>query len=302
MSGPDRNGAAAVMGAGTMGVSLVRLLASHGWTVSVIDPSGEARARCGALVREALPDARVVLHETWPHEATADLVIEAVNEDMEVKRAVLREAEARVGREALILSNTSGIPIDDIASALAHPSRFLGAHFFNPADVIPAVEVVPGSATAPEATERARGILLALGKRPAVLRTSVPGFVSNRIQHAIIRECLSLIEKGVVTPEGLDDLVRFSIGVRMAINGPLRQRDLNGLGTHLAIARYLYPDLDRRTEPSAILAELVAAGHTGARAGRGFFEWDEASVDAQARDERETIARIVALVAPPTPG
>ena len=134
-----------------------------------------------------------------------------------------------------------------------------------------------------------------LGKRPAVLNTCVPGFVANRIQHAVMRECLSLLEKGVVEAEALDDIVQYSIGVRMALNGPLCQRDLNGLDTHLNIAHYLYADLEARQQPAALLEEYVAQGRLGAKAGRGFYQWsDETRAQHQAR-ERENLQRIIEI-------
>ena len=172
----------------------------------------------------------------------------------------------------------------------------MGAHFFNPADLIPAVEVIPGCLTSTDCVDQAVDWLRHLGKRPAVLKQSVPGFVVNRIQHALTRECMALLEQGVVDAEALDDIVRYSIGIRLAINGPLRQRDLNGLDTHLNISRYLYRDLENRTTPSPLLEELVTQGRLGRKSGQGFYEWPEGSGEISDRQERDLLERLLSLM------
>ncbi|PMR72093.1 3-hydroxyacyl-CoA dehydrogenase NAD-binding domain-containing protein [Billgrantia endophytica] len=288
---------AIVVGAGTMGTTLARLMATHGLSVTVIDTSQETLARCrDRLVHDPGAAARVAFASEWCPGRAVDVVVESVTENIAVKRQVIEQAEAHVDSDTLIMTNTSGLSIDEIGESMAHPERFVGAHFFNPADVIPAVEVVPGSPTHPAAVERACQLLRRLGKRPAVLSRCVPGFVANRIQHAIMRECLHLIEQGVVEPAALDDIVKYSIGIRMAINGPLRQRDLNGLDTHLNIARYLYDDLSSSRTPAKLLENHVAEGFLGAKAGRGFYEWSEAELAAQSRQEREQLTHILSLI------
>jgi len=287
---------AIVVGAGTMGTSLARLMASHDIAVTVIDTSDERLAACRRRLEngpERSGEIRFVA--SWERDTAVDAVIECVTEEIAVKQAVVAQAEAHVGAQTLIMTNTSGLAIDDIAQDLRRPERLVGAHFFNPADVIPAVEVVPGRHTEPDVIERVRELLLRLGKRPAVLNKTVPGFVANRIQHAIMRECLALLESGVVEAQALDDIVRYAIGIRMALNGPLRQRDLNGLDTHLHIARYLYADLDARQSPSSLLEEHVAQGRLGTKSGEGFYRWDAAAAEARSLRERELLEQIVTL-------
>lgn len=284
---------AAVVGAGTMGTTLAKLMATHGVKVTVVDTNPQVLEASRLSVGES---AAVICFTTDLEVAkSADFVIESVTEDVAIKRKVVAQIESEVADTCIIVTNTSGIPIDDIGSAMRVPQRFLGTHFFNPADIIPAVEVVPGSHTEAAVVEKVCGWLKRWGKRPAVLNTCVPGFVANRIQHAVMRECLSLLEKGVVEAEALDDIVQYSIGVRMALNGPLCQRDLNGLDTHLNIAHYLYADLEARQQPAALLEEYVAQGRLGAKAGQGFYQWsDEARTQHQAR-ERENLQRIIEI-------
>ncbi|MBE0400261.1 NAD-binding protein [Halomonas sp. FME1] len=284
---------AVVVGAGTMGTTLAKLMAAQGVHVVVVDTNPQvleaSRLSMGAGAADVCFTTQLEMNQT------PDFVIESVTENIAIKQKVVAQIEASVADTTIIMTNTSGIFIDDIGSSLRLPQRFLGTHFFNPADIVPTVEVVPGSHTEAAVVETACRWLKQLGKRPAVLNTCVPGFVANRIQHAIMRECLSLLEKGVVEAEALDDIVQYSIGVRMALNGPLCQRDLNGLDIHLNIARYLYPDLDSRDEPAALLEDYVAQGRLGAKAGRGFYRWSQESRAQHQTQERESLQRIIAI-------
>lgn len=286
-----------VIGAGTMGANLARLMLRNGMAVTVLDIDSSALARCRqALHSETGSGKQPRFVSDWAQVGACEVVVESVTEDLTLKQRVLKEAERHVGDATLILTNTSGLSIDELAEGLTHPARFMGAHFFNPADLIPSVEVVPGRSTSDACVERASEWLRQLGKRPAVLRHCVPGFVANRLQHALMRECLALLEQGVIDAEALDDLVRYSIGIRLAINGPLRQRDLNGLDTHLNIARYLYDDLENRTTPGPLLESLVEEGRLGRKSGRGFHEWPEGNAEAYDRHERMLLERLLAIL------
>lgn len=293
-----RNNRGVVIGAGTMGANLARLMLRSNMAVTVLDIDSDVLEQCRqALQLEPGGDKRMRFVSGWAQVGKCDVVVETVTEDLALKQRVLKEAERHIDDKTLILTNTSGLSIDELGEVLAHPARFMGAHFFNPADLIPAVEVIPGRLTSPDCVDQAVDWLRWLGKRPAVLKQSVPGFVANRIQHALMRECLYLLEQGVVDYEGLDDIVRYSIGIRLAINGPLRQRDLNGLDTHLNISRYLYRDLENRTTPAPLLEDLVAQGRLGRKSGRGFHDWPEGSGEAYDRQERALLERLLALMA-----
>ncbi|RUR54291.1 3-hydroxyacyl-CoA dehydrogenase NAD-binding domain-containing protein [Vreelandella populi] len=289
-----------IVGAGTMGVTLAKLMLAHRLPVRMIDNQATALEACRREIERAFSENLSAVGELdvqthWSQEGENSIIIESVTENLAIKRAVIADAEAHCAATTLIVTNTSGLSIDAIGLDMHHPERLAGAHFFNPADLIPAVEVIPGVATTEAAIRQTCTFLAGLGKRPAVLKQSVPGFVANRIQHAIMRECLSLLEKGVVDVEALDEIVQFSIGVRLALNGPLLQRDLNGLDTHLNIARYLYEDLEDTHTPSRLLEEHVAKGRLGAKAGRGFYQWDDGRIKRQERQTRDSLARIIAV-------
>lgn len=282
---------AVVVGAGTMGTTLAKLMAEQGVEVIVVDTNQSVLET--SRLSMGVNAARVCFTTEFKAEYQPNFVIESVTENTAIKQKVIAQIESNVPDTTIIMTNTSGILIDDIACNMRLPERFLGAHFFNPADIIPVVEVVPGSQTTDFCLETACRWLKQLGKRPVVLKTCVPGFVANRIQHAIMRECLSLLEKGVVDAQELDEIVQYSIGVRMALNGPLYQRDLNGLDTHLHIARYLYPDLDASDKPAKLLEDYVAQGRLGAKVGQGFYSWSEESRTQHQTQERKNLQCII---------
>jgi 3-hydroxybutyryl-CoA dehydrogenase len=270
-----------------MGLSIGRLFANHGWAVHAVDP--DPKARDG--FQRSLPGTTV--SGEISEAGQADLALECAPEDLPLKQKLFAALEPHVPETAPILSNTSGLALSDMATHMRRPERAVIAHFFNPGDVIPVVEVV----AAPDAPEglcdELMDILRALGKRPVRLATAPPGFVANRIQHAIMRECLHLVDEGVADPAAIDEIVQWSIGLRMALAGPFRQRDVNGLGTHLSIATYLYPDLCDRHTPSPTLTEIVGRGHLGRRSGKGFYDWPgpEAATDEAALNRIIKIAR-----------
>lgn len=291
-------GQVVIVGAGTMGTTLAKLVSSKQWPVRVIDTNQAVLERCrtqltAALSPQVIADHHVDFQSQWVADESVTIVIESVTENLEIKQLVLAQAEAHCGKDTLIVTNTSGLSIDEIGQKMQYPERLAGAHFFNPADLIPTVEVVSGTATLESTVERTCQFLTQLGKRPAVIHKAVPGFVANRIQHAIMRECLSLLEKGVVNIEALDDIVQFSIGVRLALNGPLLQRDLNGLDTHLNIARYLYSDLEDTHSPSALLESYVEKGWLGAKAGKGFYAWSDEKVAQRSANEGKRLSQII---------
>lgn len=267
---------AAVIGAGIMGTRICRHFLQAGYRVALADRSREALEKARDFLE--CPDAPV--HFTTHLDALGDdwrdveAVFEAVPEKLELKHQVLRDLEDFFTSETIIASNTSGLPTADLTRGMSFPGRFLIAHFFNPADLIPAVEVVPGAQTREDAVDRMVRLLEASGKKVARLNADVPGFIANRLQHAMLRECFHLIDSGVADAATIDLVTRYSIGVRLALIGPLLQRDLNGLDTHLNIASYLYPDLDARQTPADSLTARVEAGDLGRKTGQGFYFWD----------------------------
>jgi 3-hydroxybutyryl-CoA dehydrogenase len=207
-----------------------------------------------------------------------------VPEDLTLKHAVLGAAEQAADPAAVLATNTSSLPLDALAGALARPQRFLGLHWFNPAHLIPLVEVVPAADTDAAVVADAVETLTAAGWRPRVLQRAVPGYLANRLQYALIREALALLEAGVADAEAIDAALTDCLGPRWAVIGPLRSTDLAGVDTAVAVARQLFPSLSAAREvPEALLA-LQRAGRLGARTGEGFHRYDDPEAAARERD------------------
>lgn len=275
---------AGVVGGGRMGAGIAHALLLSGATVTVVERDEEAAAaataRIVALLRrsaergvEAPPEAGSAFMATTDAAALAacELVVEAVPEDRALKREALRRIEASVAPDAVIATNTSSIPVDDLAAGLAHPERFLGLHFFNPVPSSLLVEVVVGSATGAGLVERARAWVAALGKTPVVVRDA-PGFASSRLGVLLGLEAIRMLEEGVASAGDID--AAMELGYRHPL-GPLRTTDLVGLDVRLAIAEELERALGARFAPPALLRSMVADGRLGRKSGRGFYEWSE---------------------------
>ena len=156
------------------------------------------------------------------------------------------------------------------------------------------VEVVRNDATSEDTVARVMATLRLGGKRPVLVRQDIPGFIANRIQHALAREAISLLEKGVASAEDIDEVVKWSLGIRLALSGPLEQRDMNGIDVHYAIASYLYKDLENRTEPSDLLKSKVENGQLGAKSGQGFYTWSAERRERVLREKSATLGELAA--------
>lgn len=290
----------AVIGAGLMGHGIALTFARAGHEVAVTDPVPEARAALPARVRESLALlgaeeaeaeavlARVAVAPTIPEAvAGAGLVVEAAPEKLALKRAVFAEVEAHAPEACILASNTSVMPITEIMGGLRHRERALGTHWWNPPHLIPLVEVIRTAWTSEAAMAAATALLLAAGKTPVRVERDVPGFIGNRLQHALWREAISLVERGVCDAEGVDRVVKASFGRRLAVLGPLENADLVGTDLTLDIHETVLADLDARPGPSPYLRELVATGRLGMKAGEGFRRWTA----EEARAARERVAR-----------
>ncbi len=294
----------AVIGAGSMGSGIAALFASQGLPVVLVDPVDGALERARAIIERQLqvyaPQdapaslARISMRAELAAAADCDLVIEAVPENLALKRKLFAELDGLCKPEAVFATNTSGLSINAIAEAVTRRDRFVGTHFFTPADVIPLVEVVCGDQTTDASVELVMAVLKAAGKRPVRVNQDIPGFIANRIQHALAREAISLLEKGVASAEDIDEVVKWSLGIRLALSGPLEQRDMNGIDVHHAIASYLYADLENRQTPSDLLTQKVESGAIGAKAGQGFYTWEPERRERVLREKSAALAGLVA--------
>src|SRR6185295_18601597 len=204
-----------------------------------------------------------------------ELVVEAATEDLPLKHKLFGELERLARPEIPLTSNTSTFPIGEIGKHLKTRSRVAGLHFFMPAHLVPLVEVISAESTDPAIAQRLMQLMRDLGKAPIHVGKDVPGFVANRLQHALMREALNLVADGVTTPEGIDTAVRYGFGFRFIACGPVLQKEMSGWDTNCLVASALYPHLYKNEGPPKLLQELVAKGHIGMKTKRGFWEWDD---------------------------
>ena len=213
----------------------------------------------------------------------ADFVFEAGPENLELKRRLFEEVEQAAPAHALLASNTSVIPITQIMAGLERQGRTLGTHWWNPPYLVPLVEVIQTEHTDPSAVETMTDLLRAVGKTPVTVRKDVPGFIGNRLQHAMWREAIALVERGVCDAETVDTVVKSSFGMRLAVLGPLENADLVGTDLTLAVHEHVLPDLDRTPGPLPYLKSLVEGGRLGMKNGRRVPELDRRAAGGSAR-------------------
>ncbi len=280
---------AAVIGAGTMGPGMAAVLARAGSQVRLYDVSDEvldrARGACelasqvlDRMEAASIPGGSVAFESGLPAAlAGAGLVLETIPEQLELKRQVIAEMEGYLEPDAIIATNTSGIGISSIASALKHPARFVGMHWSNPPHLVPMIEVVPGEQTAAGTTAKIVEIIRGFGYE-AITEKEVPGFVENRILYAILRECLSLVERGIVSEADLDTCVKWGIGYKLAVIGPMRLLDMAGLDIYSSVASYLNPDLSASTGVPEMITERTRAGQLGMKTLGGIYPYTQEQV------------------------
>ncbi|HEY2317306.1 MAG TPA: 3-hydroxyacyl-CoA dehydrogenase NAD-binding domain-containing protein [Solirubrobacteraceae bacterium] len=280
----------AVVGSGVMGAAIALVLARGGSPVALYDPVPEAltaaleRIRHGAGLLGGDPEAPLARVRTTTHlaDAVADaqLVIEAGPEVPAVKQGIFASVSELAPPDAVLASNTSAIPIREIAARARGRERVLGTHFWNPPHLVPLVEVVQSDATDPRHIEWTMALLARCDLEPVHVKADVPGFVGNRLQHALKREAIALVAAGVCDAETLDTVVKEGFGARLGAIGPLEQADLGGLNLTLQIHEVVMPALDNTPEPHPLLRHKVARGELGARTGRGFREWQPGEAEA----------------------
>lgn len=280
-------GTVAVVGGGTMGAGIVQQFLTAGARVVLVEASGEAgaagRERVAAGLGKALDRGKIeggpqdyltaltVVDAVEQIPAGAGLVVEAVPERPELKVAVLTAAEAAVGEDAVLASNTSSLSVTDLAAVLKRPARFLGTHFFNPVPASKLVEIVTAPETDPVVLESVRGWVGALGKTEIVVRDA-PGFATSRLGVALGLEAIRMVEEGVASPADID--TAMELGYRHPM-GPLALTDLVGLDVRMAIAEHLAGQLGDRFAPPELLRRKVAEGELGRKSGQGFHDWNE---------------------------
>ena len=305
--------AVAVLGAGTMGHSIAIALLQRMIPVSLVDVSGpaldSARKTISNYLEKRFKDGKLTVQESTDIYQCLDtfkeidrgvegvnLVIEAVPEIPNLKMQLFERLDRICPPEVVLATNTSGIPITSIAETTSHKERVIGTHFYMPAHLIPLVEVIKSKYTGEEAAGITVEFLRAVGKKPVLVNKDIPGFIGNRLQHAIAREAISLVQNGIASVHDVDTVARYTLGLRFPHTGPLEQRDLNGLDIHLAITEYLYSALENSTEPLAILKEKVAQGMLGVKSGRGFYNWEDCNKEELMDRKYELLVKVLELV------
>jgi 3-hydroxybutyryl-CoA dehydrogenase len=277
-----------VVGAGLMGHGIAQNFALAGHDVIITDQAkaslDSARSRILVNLKYLGDDAGAVERVTPVADLgeavkNADYVVEAVLEDLPLKQKIFGEIEKHVRPDTVLASNTSVIPITDIMKGLQRRERALGTHWWNPPYMIPLVEVIQTQWTSPQVVEWTMALHRDAGKKPAHVKKDVPGFIGNRLQHALWREAVNLVEQGICDARTVDDVVKASFGRRSAVLGPLENADLVGTDLAIAIHNLLFPHIDNRTTASPYLEKLVKDGKLGFKSGEGFRTW---SADEQA--------------------
>jgi 3-hydroxyacyl-CoA dehydrogenase len=294
---------AAIIGTGTMGPGMGAVLARAGIQTALYDVSAEALERAkggvefanGALERldaASAPGGGITFESDLATAlAGVDIVIEAAPEKLELKQELFAEFEKACGTDTILASNTSGIPITKIAADLANPERVIGMHWSNPPHMIPMIEVIPGEKTSQATVDATVALVQDFGYH-AVVEREVPGFVENRILYAILRECLDLVDRGIIDPAGLDTNVRWGIGYKLAVIGPMELLDMAGLDIYKAVGSYLNSDLSTSGEVSSTILDLIEKGRLGMKTGGGLYDYTPEQID-ELRAKR--VAKLIAV-------
>lgn len=287
-----------VIGCGLMGCDIAAIFLCRGWSVRAVERNAKnwerARDRVALSVSQIDTSANIanlslvttIEELEW---GGVELVIEAVPEKMDIKRQLFTALDRLVPENIPLATNTSGLRITEISAGLPTRHRMGGLHFFLPAHIVPAVEVVAGESTDTATMDRMFDIMTSVGRVPIRVARDVPGFLANRLQHALMREAYAILDEGLATPEDVDTAVRYGFGFRYIAAGPILQKDLAGLDTSYAAGVSIYPYLNNGTKPGRSIEALVEAGKFGTKTGSGFWDW----TPVQAKEQREKYEQVL---------
>lgn len=299
-----------VVGAGLMGHGISQVFALKGFPVTLMDLNDD-------LLKSAIKNIRSNLSVMADHNIVtrhdiekiisriktttdislaasgADFIVEAVSEKLDLKQNLFRKLDSLCRSETILATNTSVISITEIASKSIFRDRIVGTHFWNPPYLIPLVEVVRGRDTSDETMEQTFTLLQTAGKHPVRVNKDVPGFVGNRLQHALWREAVSIIENGIADARTVDECIRFGFGMRLPILGPVENADMVGTDLTLAIHDYILKHLENSPEPSPLLKKLVENGDFGFKSGRGFMNWPKKKAEESRKRLQEYLLRVI---------
>lgn len=307
-----------IIGTGTMAAGIAAGFIAHGMPVAIL---GRSKEKSDSCLKKAIALAiNIGLHSEktsqdlasieaaqvsavfteWDKWDQCSYIIETVSENLALKQEIFSHLDEKVPEDVPIGSNSSGFPISDIAQGLSTSSRMFNTHYFMPAHIVPLVEVVLGATSDPQMAEQICSLYRAHGKKPVLVKRDIPGFLANRIQHALMREALSLVQEGIASPDDVDTAVRYSFGFRYAAVGPMTQKEISGWEGMALAAEVIYPSLSNINAPPACVMDLVSTGKTGMSKGAGFREWspEEAREMKQVYEIRLKAAFEVLKIAP----
>lgn len=290
----------AVIGAGMMGKMIAFVFASK-YSVSIYDKNSydvldairdntrdlvEKNIFTSEEFEERIGRMAFTSDMASPCIASADLVIEAVFEDMDLKQEVFAQLEGICRKDCIFATNSSVMSPSEISSRLKHRNRFVGAHFWNPAHLIPLVEVIKSDATSDETANAVMDVLEFVGKKPVLCKKDVPGFIANRLQHALWREAFYMVENGIADAKTVDDACKYGPGLRWPVMGPMENSDLVGLDLTYSIHKYILKALADNHEPSYLLQDMLSRGENGMKSGKGWQSWDPEKTNKSSTDLR----------------
>lgn len=298
-----------VIGAGMMGHGIAQIFALNGYSVTLMDLKEDLLSKAvdgirsnltlmserGIVNREDVDPALLRIKTTLNMAEAAkgvQFVVEAVSENLALKQTVFKELDTLCPPETILATNTSVISISEIAAESKQRERIVGTHFWNPPYLIPLVEVVKGQDTSEKTMDRTFTLLHVVGKHPVRVNKDVPGFVGNRLQHALWREAISIVEHGIADPATVDECIKFGFGLRLPVLGPFENADMVGTDLILAIHDYILRHLEDSPEPSPLLREKVEQGDLGFKTGRGFQDWSSEEAEKSRKRLQEYLLEV----------
>ena len=281
----------AVLGAGVMGTGIAQLFATKGYPVTIIyvyddivrakpieTMTSNLQVLCenGVIKEEEIPSilANVTCTEDMEAAAkSADIIFECIVEDLATKQEYFKKLDEICSPDTILATNTSVISVTEIAEKAVHKDRIIGTHYWKPAYIIPLVEVVKTEHVSEKTVNETYSLLEEAGKMPVIVQKDVPGFLANRMQHALFREAISIVENGIATPEDVDKAIKFGFGMRLGVMAPIEVIDSGGIDLTYNIHKYLFPHIENSTEPAPLLEKLLAEGKLGFKTGEGIMKW-----------------------------
>ena len=276
-----------ICGTGLMGATMAQIFAEKGYETWIWGRTEASLERGRKLLSVGEGDG-LFLTTKLEELSDCDIIIESIVENLEVKQDFFEKLSKIVKPETILATNTSGLSMNRICERVDGKERFLGMHWFNPSNLIPLIEIICNDRTEEDYVQKVYGLAKAIGKKPVICHKDVPGFIANRIQFAILRECMDIVEKGVASVEDVDTVMKYGIGFRYGAYGPFEVADFGGLDTFYHISEYLNEDLCDAKEPQKLIEDLYKQGFYGVKSGRGFYDYSEGrGQEAVARRNRK---------------